>query len=223
MSSTEYIKGRKLSIIVTAGPTREEIDPVRFISNHSTGTFGYELAREAEERGHRVILISGPTALKPPSGVKIIRVKTAREMRSAILNEFKRGDCVIMAAAVSDWRPVRCEKRKIKRVRSKLTLELIANPDILAELGRKKRGRKILAGFAVESENLERNAVKKLRDKRLDFIVATKITEKKAVFGDNPIDVLMIDSSGPKTCLVQKSKRQLAKIIIDRVESYDKI
>lgn len=218
MSSKVSKTATKKSILITAGPTREHIDPVRFISNHSTGRFGYEIAGEAKNRGYRVVLVSGPTCIKPPRGIRLIRVESSLDMLRAVDKEVGRADCVIMAAAVSDWRPRTVSTRKIKRASNKKALELIENPDILKRLGRMKGGR-ILVGFALETEDLEKNAAKKLVDKNLDIIVANRLSRNNNIFGDNIIDTVMIDRFGNKTSLGGKSKRGLAKIILDKVES----
>jgi len=203
-------------ILVAAGPTRERIDPVRFISNYSTGVFGYEIAREAKRRGLAVTLVSGPTALKAPEGIKFIGVESTLDMRRAVLTEFKKADCVVMTAAVADWRPIYQAKRKIKKTRRK-TIELTENPDILAEIGAAKIGR-IAVGFALETENLERNALKKLKDKNLDLIVANRLEYPDAgIFGDKAIDVVTIDRFGNRARIRNKSKRELAKIIMGKI------
>jgi len=206
-----------VNILISAGPTREKIDPIRFISNYSTGTFGYELAGEALRRGNSVTLVSGPTCLKAPRGVKFIGVESAREMRRAIKKEAAKSDCIIMAAAVSDWRPRTPCGKKIKRRAGKMTLELAENPDILKELGRKKRG--ALVGFALETDNLERNALKKLKEKNLDLIIANRLTGKDSLFGEKPVSILMIDRFGNKAILPRKTKKSLAKIILDKAFS----
>lgn len=209
---------KKLRILITAGPTRERIDPVRFISNYSTGTFGYEIARQARRLGHAVTLISGPTGLKAPSGVKFARVESAAEMRRAVLRHFRSSDCLIMAAAVSDWRPAAVAAGKIKKGAAVKSLRLMTSPDILKELGRKK-GPRVLVGFALETEGLESNALKKLEDKNLDIIVANKLTSKKTVFGNKKTDIVIIDRLGNTTRLYGKSKGESAKIILDKVLS----
>lgn len=201
-------------ILVTAGPTRERIDPVRFVSNYSTGTFGYAIAQEAKRRGLSVSLVSGPTAIEPPPGVKLIPVESSAEMRKAVLSELPRADCVIMTAAVADWRPKYSAKRKIKKS-PKRTIEFVENPDILAEVGRRKKGRTVV-GFALETENLEKNALKKLKDKNLDLIVANRLSDAKNLFGDTKLDVVMVDKFGNRTRISNKSKRELAKIILDK-------
>ena len=207
----------KISILITAGPTRERIDPVRFISNYSTGTFGYELAREAARRRADVVLISGPVDLEPLKGVKLVRCESAADMRRAVLKEFKKADAVIMASAVSDWR-VKTAAKKLKKRQGRQFLELIENPDILKEVGRIK-GKRLTVGFALETENLEKNAVKKLREKNLDLIVANRLTKNKNVFGCGVFDLLLIDKSGNKVKIRRKTKKEAAKIILDKLFS----
>ncbi len=205
----------KPSVLVTAGPTREKIDPVRFISNYSTGTFGYAIAAEAARRGLSATLISGPTNLEAPKGVKIIRVETVDEMKQAVEKEFKKSDMLIMAAAVSDWKARNFSGTKIKRGAGKMSIELVENPDILAWAGRIK-GRRTVVGFALETESLEKNARKKLKQKNLDLIVANRLAKGREAFGDNATDVMIIDRYGKKTVFINKTKRKLAKIILDR-------
>ena len=205
-------------MLVTAGPTRERVDPVRFISNYSTGVFGYEIARQARRAGFKVTLVSGPTALEDPEGVKVVRVVSALEMRRAVLKEFGPCDAVVMAAAVGDWRVRSLSKNKIKRGGS-VTLELAENPDILAELGRKK-GKRVLVGFALESGSLEGNARRKLLRKNLDMIVANRVSPGRDVFGEVRTDVLVIDRSGGKKVFRGRTKREIAKFIIDKVRTY---
>lgn len=210
----------KASVLITAGPTREKIDPVRFISNYSTGTFGYEIAKEARRRGWRVTLVSGPVCLKAPPGVRLIKVESAVEMARVVVRRMRAHDCLIMAAAVSDWRVRRPAASKIKRSDSGLTIELTENPDILREACRKKAG-KVLVGFALETEDLEANAAKKLKAKGLDLVIANRLTDKANLFGDRRLDVVMIDRMGSKKALKGKTKRQLAKIILDKVSSFN--
>jgi phosphopantothenoylcysteine decarboxylase/phosphopantothenate--cysteine ligase len=203
-------------ILIAAGPTRERIDPVRFISNYSTGTFGYAIAKEARRRKLTVTLVSGPTALKAPDGVKFISVESSLDMRRAVLKEFKKSDCVIMTAAVADWRPIYSAKKKIKKSPTKM-IKLVENPDILAEISSKKKNR-IVIGFALETENLEINALKKLKNKNLDLIVANRLKLPNAnIFGDKAIDVVTVDRFGNKTRIYNKSKQDLAKIILNKV------
>lgn len=202
-------------ILITAGPTREKIDPVRFISNYSTGTFGYAIAKEAKRRGLKVSLVSGPTLLKPPAGVKFIPAESTTDMMKAVLAEFKRCDCIIMTAAVADWRPRRAYSRKMKKSARKL-IEFVENPDILATVGRIKK-KEFVVGFALETENLEKNALKKLKDKNLDLIVANRLTKKANIFGDKRLDVVTVDKYGNRARICNKSKKELARAILDKV------
>jgi phosphopantothenoylcysteine decarboxylase/phosphopantothenate--cysteine ligase len=209
---------KNLRILVTAGPTREKIDPVRFISNYSTGTFGYAIAAEARKRGYRVTLVSGPTALEKPKGVRSVDVESALQMKEVVLREAKNADCIIMAAAVADWRPRSPSNAKIKKSSRAVCLRLVKNPDIVKELGRQK-GARILVGFALETEDLLKNAVKKLREKRLDLIIANKLEPGSDVFGSGPAKILIIDSSGSKCEVRAGSKADLAKIILDKLSA----
>jgi phosphopantothenoylcysteine decarboxylase/phosphopantothenate--cysteine ligase len=161
-----------MRFLITAGGTREYIDPVRFISNASSGKMGYALARAALKTGHKVTLITAPTALKPPAGVEVIRVESAAEMFSAVKERFAGCDCLIMAAAVSDYAPARPSKTKLKKQAAKLTLELKPTPDILKWAGRQKKPGQTLVGFALEDRDLRANAERKMREKHLDMIVA---------------------------------------------------
>ena len=203
------------SVLVTAGPTREKIDPIRFISNYSTGTFGYEIAGEAARRGYDVTLISGPTCLKVPRGVKLVRVESACEMRREVKKRAKSAGYVIMAAAVCDWRVRSPDRKKIKRYGGNKALKLEENPDILEELGAHKRS--ALVGFALETDNLEKNALSKLKKKNLDLIVANKLSKRSGLFGAGPTDILMIDRLLRKETHRRKTKKELAKIILDKV------
>jgi len=208
--------GKKRRLLIAAGPTRERIDPVRFLSNDSTGTFGYAIAREARRRGHRVVLVTGPVALHPPAGVHVIQIETARQMRRAILDKMRRADCVIMAAAVSDWRPSVTARRKMKSGR-RVSVALVPNPDILAEVGRKK-GSRFVVGFALETEDLERNARKKLIEKNLDMIVANATGPGKSAFGAGTTTVMIIDRCSFGKKIHRGSKKELSGMIIDRIE-----
>ena len=215
LSSTRKTGLRRLKVLVTAGPTRERIDPVRFISNYSTGTFGYKIAEAAYRKNHHVTLISGPVCRKSQRGIRVVLVESAREMRAAVLREFKKCDCLIMAAAVSDWRIKEEKKAKIKKNRAAQTLKLVENPDILRESALRKNGR-IVVGFALETERLEQNAIQKLKAKSLDLIVANKLTRNKNVFSDNKTSVLIVDKFGGKKYFCNKSKGKLANIILDK-------
>ena len=206
-------------VLVTAGPTRERIDPVRYISNYSTGTFGYKIAEEARDRGCRVVLITGPVSIESPSRVKTIHVESAVEMQKAVKAWSNKADYIFMAAAVSDWRVRNSAKSKIKKNSEKVLLELKENPDILKALGKSKTY--LLVGFALETENLAGNAMKKLKSKGLDIIVANKLTKSYKLFGDNKIDVLLMDRHGASNLYKGLSKGKLAKIILDKAFSFD--
>lgn len=203
--------------LITAGPTREHIDPVRFITNHSTGKMGYALAGEAIDRGGQVILISGPTNIKPPPGLyKFVQVETTEQMRNAVIENFSWADIVIKAAAVADFKPKEYNTTKIKKNSSKMLLELEKTQDILKELGEKKTNQ-VLIGFAAETDNIEANAIKKLTNKNLDFIVVNNVTLKGAGFGSDTNIVKIIYKDGKIEELPIMLKRELAKVILDRV------
>jgi len=204
------------TVLVAAGPTRERIDPVRFISNRSTGAFGYEIAREAIRRGMRAVLVSGPTGLVGPRGARVVRVESALEMRREVMRELAKADIIVMAAAVCDWRVKRPASGKIKRHGGRVRLELVENRDIAAEVGRKK-GKRVLVGFALETGSLEKNARKKLKEKNLDIVVANRISPTKDVFGCGKTDVIIIDRAGHKIVAKNRSKRELARIIIGKI------
>ena len=204
------------TLLVTAGPTEEPIDPVRFLSNRSSGKMGFSIARAARLRGARVILVSGPSALPVPSGVKFIPVRTAAEMREAVLGSLPGVSMLVMAAAVSDYRPRGTSPEKIKKSRAELTLSLELNPDILHEAGQRKEKR-LLIGFAAETESLLANARKKLAEKNLDLIVANDVRLPGAGFQVDTNVVKLIDRSGKVEELPLMSKEDLADCVLDRV------
>lgn len=199
--------------VVTAGSTQEFIDPVRIITNRSSGKMGYALAEAARDRGAKVTLIAGPTLLTRPVGVEVIDVCTAEEMFQAVKNAVPRADALIMAAAVADYRPKSTAKEKIKKKGAGLTLELELTPDILKEV----RGDFIRIGFAAESENLVENATQKLQQKKLDLIVANDITAKDSGFGADSNRVTIIDKDGKAKKLPLLSKREVAEKVLDKV------
>ena len=202
------------NFLITAGPSREPLDPVRYISNRSSGKMGYALARAALRRGATVALVSGPTALEPPSGARLIEVNTAAEMREAVLKEYPHSSAVIMAAAVADYHAVAPSGQKMKRGVGDLELRLIPNPDILKELGQNKDG-KWLVGFAAETENLAANAQKKLHEKNLDIVIANNVAEEGSGFdGDTNVGTI-IDRTGAVRSLPLMSKDDLADCIYD--------
>lgn len=204
------------SVLVTAGPTREELDPVRFISNHSSGKMGYAVAAAACRRGAAVTLVSGPTCLDDPHGVRTVRVVSAAQMREAVLACFEASTIVIKAAAVADYRPESRDETKIKKTGETMTVKLVKNPDILAELGSLKDNR-TLVGFAAETADLQKNAGKKLLLKNLDMVVANDVSREGAGFDvdTNIVKLLFRDGSVEDLSIMQKS--ELADIILDRV------
>jgi phosphopantothenoylcysteine decarboxylase/phosphopantothenate--cysteine ligase len=200
------------TVLVTAGPTQEPLDPVRFLSNRSSGRMGFAIAQAARDRGAHVLLVSGPTSLPTPPGVTRTDVTTAEEMLHAVLGQLDATTILIMAAAVADYRPSTHAPKKMKKQES-LTVELLRNPDILAEAGRQKESR-ILVGFAAETEDLVSNAREKLHKKHLDLIVANDI---RVGFGGETTRVTILDRQGQVEELPELSKREVAHQILDRV------
>ena len=201
-------------IVVTAGGTQEPVDPVRCLTNRSSGKMGYAIAEAARNRGAAVTLVSGPTAVTKPAGIKIVDVKTAEEMLKAVLQATKKANALIMAAAVADFRPARASGSKIKRQElGDLTLKLEKTPDILEQA----RGNFIRVGFAAESDNVIANAIDKVKRKGLDLIVANNITEKGSGFGTDTNRVAIIDSKGKVEKLPLMSKYEIADKLLDRV------
>ena len=212
--SPKDLKGEQ--VLITSGCTREALDPVRFLTNYSTGKMGFALAGVAKRRGARVTLVSGPTHLPPPKGVTHLPVVTAREMEAAVLEAFPRATTVIKAAAVSDYRPERQAVQKIKKTSKKMILSLVPNPDILKQLGRLKQGQ-FLVGFAAETDHLLQNAEKKLKEKNLDLMVANPIGISGAGFGSETNQVHFLYPGGRKESLPLMSKEEVAYQIFDRV------
>lgn len=212
---------------MTAGPTREPFDPARFLSNPSTGRMGYALASAALARGGEVTLISGPTPLPPPDGVNLVRVETAEEMFRATLNQAQGADLVLKAAAVADYRPEERSRSKIKKETLRrrsgrreagdraITLRLVATPDILAELGRRRKPHQVLVGFAAETGDLERNARIKLRRKNLDFVVANRIGTSGEGFGSGTNRAIVVRRAGKPLALPLMPKEEMAQAILD--------
>jgi phosphopantothenoylcysteine decarboxylase/phosphopantothenate--cysteine ligase len=210
-------------VVVTAGPTVEDLDPVRFLGNRSTGKMGFSCASVAAERGARVTLIAGPVSLPTPRGVDRVDVRSALELRAAIDEalgpDLDRADALVMAAAVADYRPARRDEQKTKKVAGdageRLTIELVRNPDLLAAIGaRRKSARPILVGFAVETQNLAEYAARKLENKRVDLVVANLASHG---FGGDRDEGLFVDASG--TTPFAGSKRDVATAIFDRIAS----
>lgn len=211
---TSDLEGKK--VLITAGPTISPIDPVRFITNRSTGKMGYAIAEEARNRGAEVTLISGPTNIKPPYGVKIIKISTNEEMKNKVLKYFDETDIVIKSAAVADYKTLTYSEQKIKKGEGNLNLEFTRDSDILSILGEKKTSQ-ILVGFAAESNNLEENATRKLIKKNLDLIVGNDITAKETGFGSDDNKVIFISKTGEKTVLDKMSKLEVAKKLFDEI------
>jgi len=210
------------TIMVTAGPTREELDPVRYISNHSSGKMGYAVARAARRRGAKVLLISGPTALAKPDDVRVINVISALEMHAEIMANFTGCNAVIMAAAVADYRPLLRNSKKIKKKCDSSTVELIKNPDILADMGSmndRLQPKPFLVGFAAETDALAENAVKKLKEKNLDMIVANDVSQADAGFNVDTNRALLFFRDGGSSQSDLLSKDRLANLILDHVVS----
>lgn len=204
------------TVLVTAGPTREYLDPVRFISNPSSGKMGYALAAAARSRGAKVILISGPTAIEPPAGVECIRVETPLQMREEVLRRLVESTMVLMAAAVGDFAPEQAFPEKLKKDTTGIwRLELRQTPDILAEVAFRKEGR-IVVGFAAETERVIENAKEKLKKKHLDLIVANDVTEAGVGFGSDHHRVTLIDAFGTVDVLPMDTKSGIARQILDR-------
>src|SRR5687767_8334150 len=211
---------RGKTVIVTAGPTREAIDPVRFVGNRSSGKMGYAVAAAARARGANVVLISGPTALQPPSGVEIIRVTTAAEMRDAVVPRAAHADVVIMAAAVADYAPAAATLQKIHKDGETLTLSFVRTPDILAELGLQRASgeRPLLVGFAAETEDVIASARRKQREKKVDLVVANDVSRNDAGFEVDTNEVTLVSAVGEETLPLQ-SKSAIAAQIVQRIET----
>jgi phosphopantothenoylcysteine decarboxylase/phosphopantothenate--cysteine ligase len=206
-----------LQLLVTAGPTREHVDPVRYIGNRSSGKMGYAIAAAAARRGADVTLVSGPTALTPPSGVRLVKVWTTQEMRDACVKVFPKVDACIKAAAPADFRVAEPSDQKVKKeAQAELVLRLVPNPDILAELGEMKQ-KQVLVGFAAESQDLIKNAQEKMRRKRCDLLVANDITMPGAGFDvdTNKVKLLYPNNQVEDVELMDKSR--LADLLLDRV------
>jgi phosphopantothenoylcysteine decarboxylase/phosphopantothenate--cysteine ligase len=213
--SQKDLRGER--ILITGGPTQEPIDPVRFITNRSSGKMGYALAKVAKRRGAEVILVTGPTSLPiPRREIEVIPVQTAEEMRKAVLTRMERCSVVIKAAAVSDFRPKVMSQQKLKKAKASRSLELEKTKDILEEIGRKK-GNRVLVGFAAETEDLIANARKKLVEKNLDFIVVNDVTKPGAGFGLDTNQVKILYPSGKVKDLPLMSKEEVSQSILDDV------
>ena len=202
------------TVLITAGPTQEPLDPVRYISNHSSGKMGYALAEAAAARGARVILISGPVHLAPPRGVEVISVRTAVEMRQKVLDNLAPAGIVVKAAAVADFHLSKVPEQKVKKTAARLSLELDPTPDILAELGRKK-GDRLLIGFAAETQNLHQESRRKLESKNCDMVVGNLVGGSETGFESDENEVVLALSTGELISLPRAPKREIADRIFD--------
>ena len=191
------------------------IDPVRFISNFSTGEMGYRLAERARQQGHKVTLLTGPTFLRPPKGVKVISFQSGEDLSGKLIREFKKTDVLFMSAAISDYAPAKKALRKIKRDLH-LTLKLTATPDLLKRLIPHKR-RQITVGFCLETEDLARHAQRKLEGKKLDYIVGNFLSPKSNPFGDRKTTVLLLDKTGRSVWFRKKTKREVADLLLKEI------
>lgn len=206
----------KPHLLVTAGPTREMLDPVRFLSNVSTGVMGYEIAKAAKRQGFRVTLISGPVSLKAPSGVRFVPVLSAKDMEREVKTHFRSAAALIMTAAVCDYTPAKRQARKIKRIHThRMTFK--QTKDILKAVSKMKRNQ-FVVGFCLETEDLRKNAVRKLRSKKLDLIAANSYTRSQNPFGANKTSVLLIDKGLSEKRLSNISKPKFAELLIGAVK-----
>jgi phosphopantothenoylcysteine decarboxylase/phosphopantothenate--cysteine ligase len=204
-------------VLVTAGPTREALDPVRYLSNRSSGRMGYAIAAQAARRGARVTLVTGPTHLPPPVGIRVIPVQTAVEMRDAVLHAVDAATIVIKAAAVADYRPDRSAAAKIPSKQDGLRLDLVPTPDILRELGARK-GARFLVGFAAETQDLREHARAKLVAKGVDLIVANDVSRSDIGFDATDNEVVLLDRWGGVVTLPRRTKVEVADLILDRIQ-----
>lgn len=211
----------KKKVLITAGPTYEKIDPVRFIGNYSSGKMGYALADECAKQGAEVCLISGPVSIKPTqNNIKVISVESANEMYTVAIEQFKQADIAILCAAVADFTPENKADNKIKRGKDGLTLNLIPTQDIAAELGKSKKSNQILVGFALETNNETAHAIDKLQRKNLDFIVLNSLNDEKSCFGYDTNKVCIIDKEGGINNFPLKNKQEVAKDIINKITTW---
>jgi phosphopantothenoylcysteine decarboxylase/phosphopantothenate--cysteine ligase len=204
------------TVLITAGPTEEPLDPVRFISNRSSGKMGYALAEAAAGRGAEVILVAGPVDLPDPAGVTVVHVQTAVEMRAAVMANLAKSTIIVKAAAVADYHVSQVPQRKIKKTATRMSLELDPTPDILAELGQRK-GDRLLIGFAAETENLVEEARRKLESKNCDMVVANLVGQEGTGFESDENEVILVPRTGETIPLRRSPKREIAERIFDQV------
>ena len=204
------------TVLITAGPTQEPIDPVRYLSNRSSGKMGYALADAAAARGARVILVTGPVTLEAPAGVEVIRVSTAVEMRDAVMAHLPEATIIIKSAAVADYHIANVPQQKVKKTAANLSLELSPTPDILAECGRKKEGR-ILIGFAAETQNMVAEAKRKMETKNCDMVVGNLVSQAGIGFESDQNEVTLVTRAGEVVRIAQAPKREIADRILDKI------
>ena len=202
-------------VLISAGNTREMMDPVRYLSNVSTGVMGFELAKASRKAGFPTTLVAGPNDLKKPSGVRMIGITTSGELAKVLRKEFARSDILFMTSAVCDFSPVKVSSRKIKR-KPFLTLKLVKTPDILSGLAR-RRGRRTVVGFCLETENLIANARRKLREKRVDYMVANYLGRGSTPFGPHRTSVTILSKNGKSVSLRNVTKAKVARFLIASV------
>ena len=206
-----------MNLLVTAGPTREPLDPVRYLTNRSSGKMGYALASAGIQLGHRVTLISGPTSLDVPVNVDYVPVETAQQMFEATRTHLARADAAIFSAAVADYRPASFAENKIKKAEARLTIDLVRNPDILGSARREFSFEGVLVGFAAETENLEENARGKLEDKSCDFVVANLVSQCGIGFDSDHNEALLVYPDRSEI-LPMQTKGELAHLIVQAVQ-----
>jgi phosphopantothenoylcysteine decarboxylase/phosphopantothenate--cysteine ligase len=210
------LAGKK--VLVTAGPTHEPIDPVRFIGNNSSGKMGIAISQELAARGAEVALVMGPSSLAPMGkGIQLIKVNTAEEMYEACIKEFPKTDVAIMSAAVADYTPLNKSNSKIKKHNDDLSIELVKTKDILKNLGEQKKNGQILVGFALETTNEKEYAISKLKTKNADLIVMNSLNDKGAGFGVDTNKVTIFEKNGNEIAYELKPKQQVARDIVDRI------
>jgi len=209
---------KQKKILITAGPTHEAIDPVRFIGNHSSGKMGYAIAQQLQKKGHQVVLVSGPTAIPTPTNVEVINVKSAKEMYETCLAHYSSIDIAIFAAAVADYTPKTVSDIKIKKKEDSFSIELVKTTDIAKKLGEIKQTNQINIGFALETNNEEANAVKKLTSKNFDFIVLNSLQNPGTCFGSNNNKITILEHNN-KIDFELKTKEEVATDIIKHIES----
>ncbi len=207
-----------MRFLITAGPTREPIDPVRYLSNRSSGRMGYAIAAAAVARGHEVVLISGPVSIAAPDGVRLLRVETALEMHEAVAAEIGAAEAAVFCAAVADYRVAEMAASKIKKSGDTLTLTLIQNPDILGDARGEFGFGGVLVGFAAETDELERHALDKLRRKGCDLLVANDVSRADIAFDRDENEVLVFDRKGGRERIAKTSKADIGRRLVERIE-----